>query len=32
MTSKAKTDHFNVLGKYRRGKKHNKIPYLGREK
>lgn len=23
---------FNVLGKYGRGKKHNKIPYFGREK
>jgi len=32
MMLKAKTDHFNVLGKYGRGKKHNKIPYFGREK
>jgi hypothetical protein len=32
MKLKAKKDHFHELGKYERGKKHNKIPYSGRGK
>lgn len=32
MKLKAKTGHFHELSKYEKGKKHNKIPYFGREK